>query len=68
MKRLRHVNVLLFLGAVTQPPDLAIVTQFMPRGSLFRLLHRWVPRRVKDNKLSLIINYSNSILNANTNH
>lgn len=42
MKRLRHVNVLLFLGAVTAPPNLAIVTQFMPRGSLFRLLHRRV--------------------------
>lgn len=43
MKKLRHVNVLLFLGAVTTPPELAIVTQFMPRGSLFRLLHRWAP-------------------------
>lgn len=28
------------LGAVTQPPHLCIVTQFVPRGSLFRLLHR----------------------------
>ncbi len=29
-----------FLGAVTVPNQLAIVTEFMPRGSLFRLLHR----------------------------
>lgn len=40
MSRLRHPNVVLFLGAVVQPPQLAIVTEFMPRGSLFRLLHR----------------------------
>ena len=53
MKRLRHVNVLLFLGAVTQPPDLAIVTQFMPRGSLFRLLHRWAPPHLKEPGIAL---------------
>jgi len=28
------------MGAVTQTTQLAIVTQFIPRGSLFRLLHR----------------------------
>jgi len=40
MARLRHPNVVLFMGAITRPGELAIVTQFMPRGSLFRLLHR----------------------------
>ena len=40
MKRLKHPNVVLFMGACTQPPNLSIVTQFVPRGSLFRLLHR----------------------------
>eukprot|EP00803_Ostreobium_quekettii_P004804 evm.model.scf_1329.5 EVM.evm.TU.scf_1329.5 scf_1329:31213-38564(-) len=40
MMRLRHPNVLLFMGAVTEPPNLSIVTQFLPRGSLFRLLHK----------------------------
>ncbi|CAM8991699.1 unnamed protein product [Rhodiola kirilowii] len=40
MKRLRHPNVLLFMGAVTSPEHLAIVTEFLPRGSLFRLLQR----------------------------
>jgi serine/threonine protein kinase len=43
MARLRHPNVVLFMGAVTRPNQLAIVTQFMPRGSLFRLLHRARP-------------------------
>ncbi|EXB69108.1 Serine/threonine-protein kinase [Morus notabilis] len=35
MKRLRHPNVVLFMGAVTRAPNLSIVTEFLPR-----LLHR----------------------------
>ncbi|CAN8294940.1 unnamed protein product [Cochlearia groenlandica] len=40
MQRLRHPNVVFFLGAVTRPPNLSIVTEFLPRGSLYRILHR----------------------------
>ncbi|XAR49700.1 Non-specific serine/threonine protein kinase [Bertholletia excelsa] len=40
MKRLRHPNVLLFMGAVISPPHLCFVTEFLLRGSLFRLLQR----------------------------
>ncbi|XP_073111935.1 uncharacterized protein [Elaeis guineensis] len=40
MKRLRHPNVLLFMGAAYSPERLAIVTEFLPRGSLFRILHK----------------------------
>ncbi|KAH1116554.1 hypothetical protein GLYMA_17G033700v4 [Glycine max] len=40
MKRLRHPNILLYMGAVTSPQRLCIVTEFLPRGSLCRLLHR----------------------------
>ncbi|KAL6005236.1 Serine/threonine-protein kinase edr1 [Asimina triloba] len=40
MRRLRHPNVVLFMGAVTRPPHLSIVTEFLPRGSLYRILHR----------------------------
>lgn len=42
MRRLRHPNVLLFMGAVYSKENekLAIVTEFLPRGSLFRTLHR----------------------------
>ncbi|KAI5068973.1 hypothetical protein GOP47_0015274 [Adiantum capillus-veneris] len=43
MKRLRHPNVVLFMGAVTSHQHLSIVTEFLPRGSLFRLLHRNTP-------------------------
>ncbi|KAK3011260.1 hypothetical protein RJ639_010611 [Escallonia herrerae] len=52
MRRLRHPNVVLFLGAVTRPPNLSIITEFLPRhvhsfsliilvsGSLYRIIHR----------------------------
>lgn len=31
MLRLRHPNVVLFMGAVTQPPHMSILTEFLPR-------------------------------------
>jgi len=31
MKRLRHPNIILFMGAVTSPQHLCIVTEFLPR-------------------------------------
>ncbi|KAM1143220.1 hypothetical protein FF1_032192 [Malus domestica] len=40
MKRLRHPNVLLFMGAVSSQEHLAIVTEYLPRGSLFKQLHK----------------------------
>ncbi|XP_059460371.1 serine/threonine-protein kinase CTR1 [Corylus avellana] len=40
MKRIRHPNVVLFMGAVTKRPHLSIVTEYLPRGSLYRLMHR----------------------------
>ncbi|XP_050143084.1 serine/threonine-protein kinase EDR1-like isoform X1 [Malus sylvestris] len=40
MRRLRHPNVVLFMGAVTRPPNLSIITEFLPRGSLYRIIHR----------------------------
>ncbi|KAG6699236.1 hypothetical protein I3842_08G057700 [Carya illinoinensis] len=38
MKRVRHPNVVLFMGAVTKRPHLSIVTEYLP--SLYRLIHR----------------------------
>ncbi|CAN6714896.1 unnamed protein product [Malus baccata var. baccata] len=40
MRRLRHPNVVLFMGAVTRPPNLSIISEFLPRGSLYRIIHR----------------------------
>jgi len=31
MKKLRHPNIILFMGAVTSPQRLCIVTEFLPR-------------------------------------
>lgn len=44
MLRARHPNVVLFMGAVTTPPNFAIITEVLPRGSLFRLLHSNTPQ------------------------
>jgi serine/threonine protein kinase len=40
---LRHPNVLLFIGACVDPPNLAIITEFMGHGSLWDILHRPKP-------------------------
>lgn len=40
MRKLRHPNVLLFMGACYSHERLAIVTEFLPRGSLFKILHK----------------------------
>ncbi|XP_062226692.1 serine/threonine-protein kinase CTR1-like isoform X2 [Phragmites australis] len=40
MKRVRHPNVVLFMGAVTKCSHLSIVTEYLPRGSLFRLINK----------------------------
>ncbi|KAL0691628.1 hypothetical protein Bca4012_091307 [Brassica carinata] len=39
MRRLRHPNVLLFMGAVTSPQRLCIVSEFLPRFGLIYLCH-----------------------------
>eukprot|EP00010_Vexillifera_abyssalis_P008880 CAMPEP_0201544270 /NCGR_PEP_ID=MMETSP0173_2-20130828/869_1 /ASSEMBLY_ACC=CAM_ASM_000268 /TAXON_ID=218659 /ORGANISM="Vexillifera sp., Strain DIVA3 564/2" /LENGTH=537 /DNA_ID=CAMNT_0047952329 /DNA_START=58 /DNA_END=1668 /DNA_ORIENTATION=+ len=39
MSKLRHPNVLLFMGASTEPGNLMIITEMMPRGSVYDLLH-----------------------------
>lgn len=38
MKRLRHPNIVLLMGAVIQPPKLSIVTEYLSRGSLYEFL------------------------------
>ena len=43
MARLRHPNVVLFMGAVTRPNQLAIVTQFIPRCGRAPARARGVP-------------------------
>ncbi|KAG5582730.1 hypothetical protein H5410_053357 [Solanum commersonii] len=57
MKRLRHPNVVLFMGAVTEPPNLSIVTEYLSRGSLYRLLHKPGAREVLDERRRLCMAY-----------
>nr|KYP73796.1 Serine/threonine-protein kinase CTR1 [Cajanus cajan] len=57
MKRLRHPNIVLFMGAVTQPPNLSIVTEYLSRGSLYRLLHRSGAKEVLDERRRLSMAY-----------
>ncbi|CAN0914049.1 Probable serine/threonine-protein kinase SIS8 [Linum grandiflorum] len=39
LSRLRHPNVILFLGACTKPPRLSMLTEYMEMGSLYFLIH-----------------------------
>ncbi|XP_010266926.1 PREDICTED: serine/threonine-protein kinase STY46 isoform X2 [Nelumbo nucifera] len=40
MRKVRHKNVVQFIGACTQPPSLCIVTEFMSGGSVYDFLHK----------------------------
>ncbi|KAL0923486.1 hypothetical protein M5K25_007545 [Dendrobium thyrsiflorum] len=40
MRKVRHKNVVQFIGACTKPPRLFIVTEFMPGGSVYDYLHK----------------------------
>lgn len=39
LQRLRHPRLVSFIGAAVVPPSVCIVTEFMPNGSLYDLLH-----------------------------
>ncbi|XP_020092515.1 serine/threonine-protein kinase STY46-like isoform X2 [Ananas comosus] len=40
MRKVRHKNVVQFIGACTRPPSLCIVTEFMSGGSVYDYLHK----------------------------
>lgn len=40
MRKVRHKNVVQFIGACTRPPNLCIVTEFMCGGSVYDYLHK----------------------------
>ncbi|KAF2544666.1 hypothetical protein F2Q68_00028535 [Brassica cretica] len=40
MRKVRHKNVVQFIGACTKPPHLCIVTELMPGGSVYDYLHK----------------------------
>ncbi|GAV72658.1 ACT domain-containing protein/Pkinase_Tyr domain-containing protein [Cephalotus follicularis] len=40
LREVRHENVVRFIGACTKSPNLCIVTEYMPGGSLYDYLHK----------------------------
>ncbi|KAA8537466.1 hypothetical protein F0562_027074 [Nyssa sinensis] len=40
LRKVRHKNVVQFIGACTRPPNLCIVTEFMSGGSVYDFLHK----------------------------
>jgi len=49
MRSLRHPNIVLLMGAVTQPPNLSIVTEYLSRcvftfWLLFQIYYLYAPR------------------------
>mmetsp|Transcript_25400 Transcript_25400/g.58784 ORF Transcript_25400/g.58784 Transcript_25400/m.58784 type:complete len:418 (-) Transcript_25400:52-1305(-) len=40
ISRVRHRNVVRFIGAVTEQPNLCVITELMARGSMHDLLHK----------------------------
>eukprot|EP00455_Lapot_gusevi_P056792 TRINITY_DN9524_c0_g1_i2.p1 TRINITY_DN9524_c0_g1~~TRINITY_DN9524_c0_g1_i2.p1 ORF type:complete len:208 (+),score=28.19 TRINITY_DN9524_c0_g1_i2:106-729(+) len=53
LSRLRHPNIVQFLGACTRPPYLCIITEFMARGSLYHVLHQSPVEMNYDRQLSI---------------
>ncbi|GBG71986.1 hypothetical protein CBR_g10925 [Chara braunii] len=41
--RVRHPNLILFMGFCTSPPNLCIVSEFMRKGSLYNILAKYGP-------------------------
>ncbi|KAK4562109.1 hypothetical protein RGQ29_004820 [Quercus rubra] len=40
MRKVRHKNVVQFIGACTKPPSLCIITEYMSGGSVYDFLHK----------------------------
>lgn len=53
MNRVRHPNLVLFMGAVTERPHLSIVTEYLPRGSLYRLINKAATGEIFDRRRRL---------------
>ncbi|XP_020693569.1 probable serine/threonine-protein kinase SIS8 isoform X1 [Dendrobium catenatum] len=68
MLRLRHPNVVLFMGAVTRPPNLSILTEFLPRGSLYRLLHRHNVKLEEKRRMKMALDVAKGMNYLHTSH
>ncbi|XP_062073783.1 serine/threonine-protein kinase CTR1-like [Humulus lupulus] len=57
MKRLQHPNIVSFIGAITQPPNFSIVTEYLKNGCLDKLLRRSNAGVILDERLRLNMAY-----------
>jgi len=48
MSKLTHPNILLFIGACVTSSDVYIITEYMPRGSIYSILHSDIGRGKKE--------------------
>ncbi|PRP83919.1 hypothetical protein PROFUN_08856 [Planoprotostelium fungivorum] len=40
MGKLRHPNIILYMGASTKPPNMCMITEYMDGGSVYDLIHK----------------------------
>ncbi|PHT70092.1 hypothetical protein T459_25196 [Capsicum annuum] len=57
MKQLRHPNIVLYIGVVTQRPNLSPVTEYLSRGSLYRLIHNPDAKKVLNRRRQFSMAY-----------
>ncbi|GMI94991.1 MAPKKK delta-1 [Hibiscus trionum] len=68
MLRLRHPNVVLFMGAVTHSPHFSILIEFLPRGSLYKLLHRTNPQLDEKRRMRMALDVAKGMNYLHTSH
>ncbi|XP_022750095.1 serine/threonine-protein kinase EDR1-like [Durio zibethinus] len=68
MLRLRHPNVVLFMGAVTRSPHFSILTEFLLRGSLYKLLHRPNPHLDEKRRMRMALDVAKGMNYLHTSH
>ncbi|XP_038991519.1 serine/threonine-protein kinase EDR1-like [Hibiscus syriacus] len=68
MLRLRHPNVVLFMGAVTRSPHFSILTEFLPRGSLYKILHRSNPQLDEKRRMRMALDVAKGMNYLHTIH
>lgn len=61
LKALRHTRLVSFIGAAYTPPSLCIVTEFMPNGSLYDLLHNRKEPLIYQQRLALSVQVSEGV-------
>jgi len=54
MTTIVHANIITFLGAVTQGPELTLVTELAPKGSLLEVMHRSQDKTWKEFKFRMM--------------